>query len=238
MRPAERRVSEIMQTQVATLAPGEHLDLADDIMQLGRVRHMPVLDGQKLVGMVSQRDVLAASLTRILDFEPGHRRTFMRSVAIDEVMTRDVVTVGPEATLAEAAQRLVETRIGGLPVVDAAGNLVGLVTEVDLLRAAFLDDSIDVMPDQGGVMSELGDLLNEDIEALKRMRDELRVQVHLGAAEARDLWDQLEDKWRDLERRAVAVAREAEEPLHDVAQAAKDLVHEIRDGYRKVRDAL
>jgi CBS domain-containing protein len=56
------------------------------------------------------------------------------------VMTRDVVTVAPDATLGEAAALLLARRIGCLPIVKPDGTLVGLVTETDLLRAAFLPD--------------------------------------------------------------------------------------------------
>lgn len=239
MDPRQRRVSEIMQTEVATLAPDERLDLADDVMTLGRVRHMPVLAGTRLVGLVSQRDLLAASLTKVLEFEPDQRRAFMRSVQVNEVMTRDPVTVEPDATLTEAAQRIVERRIGCLPVAKPDGTLVGLVTETDLLRAGFLGGA---EPNAGELevesVSEFRDRVQEDMEALRRVRDELRVQVHLGATEAQDLWERMEKKWHEVEAKAKFVAREAEEPLHDVGESAKQLLHEIREGYRKLRQAL
>jgi CBS domain-containing protein len=138
MQPGSRPVSEIMQTQVASLSAGDRLDLAEDIMRLGRVRHMPVLEAARLVGVVSARDVLAASLTKALDFEPAHRRSFLRSVEVSEVMSRDVVTVEPDTTLREAAELLLSRKIGCLPVVKPDRTLVGLVTETDLLRAAYL----------------------------------------------------------------------------------------------------
>jgi CBS domain-containing protein len=136
----DRRVSEIMESEVVTLAAADRLDLADDVMRLGQVRHIPVLDDGRVVGIVTQRDLLAASLSKALAFDPAQRRTFMHSVDVGEVMARDVVTVGPDATLGEAARLLLGRRIGCLPVVKADGTLVGLVTETDLLRAAFVSD--------------------------------------------------------------------------------------------------
>lgn len=238
MDPRRRRVSEIMQTEVATLAPNERLDLADDVMALGRVRHMPVLEGERLVGLVSQRDLLAASLTKVLDFEPQHRRAFMRSVEVSEVMTRNVVHVGPDTTLAEAAARMIERRIGCLPVVAADGTMIGLVTEVDLLRAALLRESDDPRTLEGESVSEFRDRFEREMEALRRTRDELRVQAHLGAAEAKELWERVEKKWHEAEARARHVARTAEEPLHDVREAASQLLDEIREGYKKLRRSL
>ena len=135
---ADETVEAVMEDTFVSLSPKERLDLADDIMKLGRVRHLPVqAEGGRLVGVVSQRDLLAAGLSAALEFGGGERRSFLRSVAVDEVMTRDPVTVTRETPLREAAARLLEHKIGCLPVVAEGDALVGLVTETDLLRAAY-----------------------------------------------------------------------------------------------------
>jgi acetoin utilization protein AcuB len=134
---AEKRVSEVMQTDVTTLSADDQLDFADDVMNLGRVRHLPVLNGKQLVGIVSNRDLLAASLSKSLDFDPQRRREFLRSIDIAEVMTREIVCVEPDATLREAASMMIQRRVGCLPVVEPDQTLIGLVTETDLLREAF-----------------------------------------------------------------------------------------------------
>ena len=136
----DRRVSELMRSEIVTLGASDRLDLADDVMRLGRVRHIPVLDDGRVVGIVTHRDLLAASLSKALAFDPKQRRTFLHSVDVGEVMTRDVVTVAADATLGEAAALLLGRRIGCLPVVKPDGTLVGLLTETDLLSAAFLPD--------------------------------------------------------------------------------------------------
>ena len=135
----QRPVSEIMRRDVVTVTEGEKLDLTQDIMNLGRVRHLPVLDDeQRVIGIVSHRDLLASAMTQVLDFDAKSRRTFLRSIEVGEVMAKDVVTVGPDASLAEVARLFVESKIGCVPVVDPHGELLGLVTESDLLAAAFL----------------------------------------------------------------------------------------------------
>ena len=135
-------VSRIMRTEFASLRETDRLDLADQIMKLGRVRHLPVLDPEgRIVGIVSNRDLLEASLTNVLDFEREQRQGFLRSVDVAEVMTREVETIAPDAPLATAASRLVGHRIGCLPVVRDDRVMVGLVTETDLLAAAFLGTS-------------------------------------------------------------------------------------------------
>ena len=109
-------------------------------MDLGRVRHFPVLQDGGLVGIVSQRDLMAASLTRVLDFEGAHRRAFLHSVEVREVMTRSVRTVTPDTTLAEVARLLDRHKIGCVVVMDGE-RPVGLVTETDLLARAYLTPS-------------------------------------------------------------------------------------------------
>jgi CBS domain-containing protein len=130
-----------MRREFVSLKATDRLDFADDILTLGRIRHLPVLADGQLVGIVSQRDLLAHSLTKALDFEARDRRTFLKSVDVSEAMTREVIAVDAETPLEEAARLLIRHRIGCLPVVDRVGVPVGILTETDLLRAAYLSGS-------------------------------------------------------------------------------------------------
>ncbi len=130
-------VSEVMQSEFMHVSPKDGLDFIEEIMGLGRVRHFPVLDEGKLVGIVSHRDLLAASLTRVLDFEGPHRRSFLRSVQVSEVMTEDVRTVSEDTPLGEVARAMLRWKIGCIVVVDDAGRPRGIVTESDLLDRAY-----------------------------------------------------------------------------------------------------
>jgi len=236
-----RRVSEVMQAEVATLTLQDRLDLAHDVMRLGRVRHMPVLDGTKLVGIVSNRDLLAASLSRVLDFAATDRRTFLRSIEISEVMSHDLITAPPEATLREVAELMLRHRIGCIPVVKSDRTLIGLVTETDLLKAALLperaQDGIANRTEET-IMSEWKAKTQREIDELRRLRDELKVRIHLAKADAKDRWEELEHRFRRLESKGHQIAQASEEPLRDVRDAAKRLIDEIREGYRRIRDAL
>jgi CBS domain-containing protein len=138
MDPSEVPVSEVMQPDFMSLSPKDGLDFVEEVMDLGRIRHFPVLDGERLVGIVSHRDLLAASLTRILDFDGPHRRSFLRSVEVGEVMSRDVRTVGPATPLHDVARVLLRHKIGCVVVVDEAKRPLGIVTESDLLARAYL----------------------------------------------------------------------------------------------------
>lgn len=85
---------------------------------------------------------------------------------------------------------------------------------------------------------EIEKRIEQEMEELRRTRDELRVQIHLGKAEAKDLWEELEQRFGEAESKTRALARRMEEPLDDIAEAAGLLVDEIRDGYRRIRAML
>lgn len=133
-----QKAAEIMRREFVSLQAGDRLDFVEDVMSLGRIRHLPVVDHGKLVGIVSQRDLLAHSLSKALEFDPHDRRTFLKSVDVSEAMTRNVITIVEDTPIEEAARLLLRHRIGCLPVLGPAGEPLGLVTETDLLRAAYL----------------------------------------------------------------------------------------------------
>jgi CBS domain-containing protein len=136
--PGTWPVSAAMSAEFASLRAEDRLDLADQVMQLGRVRHMPVIDADgRVIGIVSHRDLLEASLSRLLALDPAARRAFLGSVEIAQVMTRHVETIAPDATLARAAERMLHHKIGCLPVVGGDGVMIGILTETDLLRCAY-----------------------------------------------------------------------------------------------------
>src|SRR5579872_542157 len=130
------RVRDVMTAEVTTLQRNDKLTLADDIMRLGRIRHLPVLDENgRLAGIVSQRDLFHGALAKVLGYGGHAQRQLMDTLAVKEVMTSEVITTTPDTPLAEAARLLVERKIGCLPVVEA-GRLVGIITEGDFVALA------------------------------------------------------------------------------------------------------
>ena len=128
------RVRDIMQRNVIKISAGERLSTVEDIMTLGGVRHMPVVRGGELVGVVSERDLLRASLSNVHHFGSEERRAFLCAVEIARVMSQPPIVIGPHETVEEAAQVMAEQKIGCLPVIEQGSKLVGLITETDLLR--------------------------------------------------------------------------------------------------------
>jgi len=130
---SEVRVRDIMPEKMVTISAGDTLSTVEDIMTLGRVRHMPVVLSGKLVGVVSERDLLRASLSNLSSFGGDQRRAFLQAVEIARVMSAPPITIGPDASVEEAARIMAEQKIGCLPVVKHE-KLLGLITETDLLR--------------------------------------------------------------------------------------------------------
>jgi CBS domain-containing protein len=121
-----------MSTELVTLRRDESVKLAKDVSHLGRIGHLPVVEGETVVGIVSLQDVLEVSLTPLMHGEKV-QRIFLEGVSVESVMSTPPTTISPDASIQEAAQLMVEKRIGCLPVVEH-GRLVGLVTETDILR--------------------------------------------------------------------------------------------------------
>jgi CBS domain-containing protein len=109
------------------------LELAQDIMTQKRIRHFPVLDGDQLVGVMSQRDLFHATLGSVMKYGEKTEQSFLTTVAVKAVMSEPPITIAPDRTVKEAAQLMVEKQIGCLPVTKN-GKLIGMVTETDILR--------------------------------------------------------------------------------------------------------
>ena len=128
------KVSEVMSTQVMTLLDTATVAEARQLMSDATVRHLPVLNANKeVVGLITQRDLLSVALSRLADVERYEREALESTIPISEVMTKNVTMVEEHTNLREAAQHMLDHKVGCLPVVED-GRLVGIVTESDFLR--------------------------------------------------------------------------------------------------------
>jgi len=133
---AERMtVRDLMSLKVATVARKDTVEIADGMMTMGRIRHLPVLDGSEVVGVLSQRDLFRSVMGAALAYGMGRPQEILRTLEVGDVMTVPAVTIGPEAPVQEAARAMEEKRIGCLPVIEG-GRLVGILTDTDILRYA------------------------------------------------------------------------------------------------------
>jgi CBS domain-containing protein len=133
MSHSDTTVKDIMTKEVSTLGRNDTLDFADDIMTLERIRHLPVLDEGRVVGVVSQRDLFRSALAAALGYGEKAQKRLLRTIRVKEVMSEPAITVSPEAPVKEATRLMLDRKIGCLPVVDGH-SLVGIVTETDVLR--------------------------------------------------------------------------------------------------------
>ncbi len=127
------RVNDLMAREVVTLDASEKLDLAEGIMRLGRIRHLPVVSAGKLVGVLSQRDLFHAAISTVLQLRRSAERDWLATIPVREAMSEPVVTIAPEASLREAVELMAQKKIGCLPVIDGT-ELVGLLSESDCMQ--------------------------------------------------------------------------------------------------------
>ena len=128
------KVRDVMVRDPVTLNEGDHLDLADDLMALGRIRHLPVERDGVLVGVVSQRDLFRAAASSALRLRRTAQHTWLQKLIVRDVMSAPPTTTATDADVRDAVQLMLDKRFGCLPVVSPEGRLVGLLSETDCLR--------------------------------------------------------------------------------------------------------
>jgi acetoin utilization protein AcuB len=122
-----------MSSPVITVAPDLPIMQALDLMKKNRIRRLPVVKNGKMVGIVSEGDLLNASPSDATSLSVWELNYLLGKITVDEIMTEKVITVDEDTPIEEAAFLMDENKIGGLPVVHK-GELVGLITETDLFR--------------------------------------------------------------------------------------------------------
>lgn len=134
MNPRPTLVRDLMTADVVTLERNEKLVVADDVMRLGRIRHLPIVDAEGgLVGIVSQRDLFHSGLMKALGYGSHAQQHVLDMLVVDEAMKTDVVTTAPNTPLVEAAKTMLERKIGCLVVIDG-GKIAGILTEGDFVK--------------------------------------------------------------------------------------------------------
>ncbi len=118
-------VGDFMTRDLVTLNESDDLALAEKMLRLGGIRHLPVVRNHKLVGLITQRDLLRSAIDRDA-----------KKTVASEIMVRQPVTATPATSLVAAARTMLSNKYGCLPVCDSDGTLVGIITEADFVRFA------------------------------------------------------------------------------------------------------
>ena len=127
-------ISEIMSTNIIALNRDDDLETAEILFKKHKIRHIPVVDENVIIGMLSYSDLLRISFAdAVYDTEEEVDALVYNMFTIEQVMAKDVVTVPSTATIKDVAKILSEKEFHALPVVDD-GDLVGIVTTTDLIN--------------------------------------------------------------------------------------------------------
>ncbi|RMH15687.1 MAG: CBS domain-containing protein [Acidobacteria bacterium] len=127
-------VRDLMTRDVVAVGPAESLATLRDVMLAQRVRHMPVVDpAGRLIGLVSQRDLLRNQLVEQAATPDAVERAVLERLAVSDLMGTSLVWAEPDDDIRDAAQRMLDHQYGCLPVVEE-GRLVGILTESDFVR--------------------------------------------------------------------------------------------------------
>ncbi|HYB21510.1 MAG TPA: CBS and ACT domain-containing protein [Thermodesulfobacteriota bacterium] len=122
-----------MHKDLITISKEERMTLAKKIMKEKNIRHLPVVDGKKLIGLVTNMDIRKAEASPATSLEIRELHYLLDKLTIGEIMTRNVITISPDISIEEATTLLHDNKIGCLPVVED-GNLVGMITENDVME--------------------------------------------------------------------------------------------------------
>lgn len=126
-------VQDWMRENPVTITPGATLAEAQELMTEHEVRRLPVVENGELVGIITYSDILRQIPPSREEEETDHAAVLLSQRTVGEVMTYSPITISPSATIQEAAERMLEYQVSGLPVV-RNNKVVGIITESDIFR--------------------------------------------------------------------------------------------------------
>ena len=162
-------VRDWMLKDVTTVTEDVSMLKAGRIMQQLGVRRLPVVDGEgRLSGIVTERDIKAASPSKATSLDIYEMTRLLSEIKARDIMTRKPMRIAPGDTVERAAAIMRDNKIGGLPVVDTDDKVVGIITDTDIFRLFALISGVD----SGGV--QMGTSLPVEKGHLKQLIDDIR----------------------------------------------------------------
>lgn len=127
-------VRDWMTPDVIFVSSETRLSEADQLIVDNMIRRLPVVDNGQLVGICTYGDIREARPSPATSLSVWELNYLLSQLTVKDIMTPNPVTIGPNATIGEAARLMLKNQISGLPVVDGAGKLIGIITESDIFR--------------------------------------------------------------------------------------------------------
>jgi CBS-domain-containing membrane protein len=127
-------IAEIMTRDVVTVEEADSLANLLDSLKTLHFRHLPVTDEDRLIGLVTETDLLGIASSNLLPHHAAQDQALQQRLRVGDVMVRDVLTVTPDTSVQQAARMLLKQRVNCLPVVDERNVLVGIVTSSDFTK--------------------------------------------------------------------------------------------------------
>ena len=131
-RGGRRLVRDLMTETVFTVSPADDLATLYDLMDSRHVRHVPVVEDEELVGLVTSTELSRSALGKVDELPLSEERAMLRRRHVRDIMLGEPDTIEPDSLLQDAAELLLESKIGCLPVVEGL-RLVGIITEADFV---------------------------------------------------------------------------------------------------------
>ncbi len=127
-------VKDWMSSDVVTVDDEASIMEVTQLMRENNVRRVPVMKEGRLIGIISDRDIKAASPSKATTLDVHELYYLLSKLKVKEVMTKNPITVGPDDTVEKAAVVMLSNKISGLPILDVRGQLVGILTQGDVFR--------------------------------------------------------------------------------------------------------
>ncbi len=156
-----------MNPNVITVDADDSMLDATKILKEHNIRHLPVLEKGKLVGVITDRDLKRASPSDATTLEAHELLYLIATIKVREIMTKNPITVPYNYTIEEAAEILLQAKISGMPVVDKDGDVIGTITQTDLFKVLISLTGVGkkgvqfafLLEDRAGSIKEVADII-------------------------------------------------------------------------------
>lgn len=190
-----------------TVEPSTPVNEAAKLMKRRNIRRLPVIDEGKLVGIISDRDVMRVAPSPATTLSKFEINSLLDKITVSEIMAKDVVSLPDDATIEEAALVMYNEKLSGLPVVSSMGAVVGIITETDVFKT-FVDVmgladgksriTIDVI-DKIGVVKDLASIIADagyNIDSMATCKqspgsDQVEIVIRVNTVDAADITEKI-----------------------------------------------